>query len=400
MATVADTARNLRESLPIPDALRRLAPHVHLRKNGAERCAPCPKCGGHDRFYITADGKGCACRQCHTQRMDVAGLAAWLLDVPMHEALDVLNGHAPAKSVSVSTDFQSSKSVSVSADFQPAAWRTDASGRVQEAHARLFGDTETAAAARRYLLSRGLAPDTWRAFLIGYERAKVPGTQDWRPAVCWPVTHETTGETVGIRYRFLETHAGKRYTSLYGSRLSGRLFGAQLLWADRTAVLRCLVITEGEINAMSVYQACNAAGVDVLSFGSESQRTLPAWAVSVAQAYGAVLLWIDDTDKAHELARQVPFGYVLRSVQTDAGKQDANARLLDGTLGGLVQTARLRALRDTSRRESVMWQLWDAWKDGTLDAGQVDVGRRLAQELGRMSSWQDMAVLGAHVEES
>ena len=100
MTTIKDAATSLRESLKVEDALRKLAPHVQLHKNGVERCGPCPRCGGDDRFYVTQDGKYCACRQCHTQRMDVVGLVAWYLRVPMHEATDVLNGRSRGRSAS------------------------------------------------------------------------------------------------------------------------------------------------------------------------------------------------------------------------------------------------------------------------------------------------------------
>ncbi len=394
MNTVADTAKTLRESLTVADALRRFAPQVRLHKNGVERCGACPKCGdggkgeASDRFYITVDGKACACRKCHTQRMDVAGMVAWLLGVPMHEALDVLNGHTQAPSV-VTHNVHSEVSPVTDTDSQTSDWRALAAQRSQQAHERLLGDTETAAAARSYLTSRGLTQDTWHAFTLGYERAKVPQSTVWSPAICWPVTHEVTGETVGMRYRFLETQHvqvnGKdkdvRYTSLHGSRTSGRLFGTKLL-CDTVARYRCLVITEGEFNAMSVWQACNVAGVDVLSFGSESQRILPAWAVQVASHYGSVVTWLDDADKARQVSAQLSQAATLRSIHNEDGKEDANVLLLAGTLGGLVQTARLHAVK-TEQRESVLWDLWDAWRAGELDAGQVQVGKQLAQALGK-----------------
>ena len=89
---------------------------------------------------------------------------------------------------------------------------------------------------------------------------------------------------------------------------------------------------------MSVYQCCNDAGIDVLSFGSESQRTLPAWAVDVASRYGAVVTWLDSPEKSIEVSRQLPGAVALRSLHSETGlKLDANARLADGALGGLIQ---------------------------------------------------------------
>lgn len=402
--TVGDAARSLREEYRIADVLRTMTA-VTLRKNGAELCGPCPKCGDggkgdrSDRFYVTQDGKACACRQCHTQRMDVVGLVAWLHKVPMHEALDMLAGRRtsarvrpPTPSVTTVTTVTADSSTQ---DATSQAWRTEAAKLAQRACERLHADTDGARDARQYLLSRGLQPETWAAFGLGYEKARIPGTKGYAPAVSWPVVHEETGETYGVRYRFLQAHAGAdgkeyRYTSLYGSRTTGRLFGVPALpagvllpWDDSPRLhgeaISCLVITEGEFNAMSCWQACHETNIDVLSFGSESQRTLPAWAAEIAARYGAVVVWVDDPQKALQVAQQLPQAKALRSVQEDGQKLDANALLVAGSLGGLIQAARLSVMRE--RRESVLWQLWDV-RD-TLDAGQRIVGQRLALELGR-----------------
>jgi hypothetical protein len=426
--TVGDAARSLREEFKIADVLQRMTA-VTLRKNGAELCGPCPKCGDggkgerSDRFYVTQDGKACACRQCHTQRMDVTGFVAWLHGVSQHEALDMLRGRRTFARVRPAASSPAPTATATETEKPNASnsqtWRTDAARRVQKACERLHADSSGARDARQYLLSRGIQPETWQAFSLGYEKARVPGTEDYRPAVSWPVVHEETGETYGVRYRFLEAQPGAdgkehRYTSLTGTRTGGRLFGVPALpttsvkklteversggrlfgvpalptgvllpWdnADRLhgEAISCLVITEGEFNSMSVWQACHETNVDVLSFGSESQRTLPAWAVTIAQRYGAVVVWVDSADKALQVAQQLPQARALRSVTEDGAKQDANALLVQGQLGGLIQAARLSVMRE--RRESVLWQLWDA-RD-TLDAGQRIVGQSLAHELGK-----------------
>ena len=397
--TIGDTAKALREEYRIADVLRTMA-GVELHKNGAELAGPCPRCGGRDRFYVTADGKSCACRKtnCHTQRMDVVGLVAWLQNVPMHEAVDILAGrrsYSPVRQTATVTSVTSDSSNDSLQDATSADWRKKAALSVLRAQERLYSETDGARAAQAYLLSRGLQPDTWRAFGLGYDRARVPGTKDYAPAVAWPIVHESDGQTYGVRYRFLETQAGAngkqyRYTSLTGTRNTGRLFGVPALpagvleeWdsADRLHAesVSCLCVCEGEFNAMSVWQACAATGVDVLSFGSEAQRSLPAWAIAIASHYGAVIVWVDDTEKAQEVGRQLPQAVALRSLTQDGHKWDSNALLVAGKLGGLVQAARLSVMHD--RRESVLWQLWDA-RD-TLDASQRNVAQRLAAELGK-----------------
>ena len=397
MATVKDTALFLREAYSVPDVLRRFAPHVQLHKNGNELCGACPKCGdggkgaASDRFYITGDRRSCACRQCHTQRMDAAGLVAWIQDVSMHEAVDMLQGHSPTRVVSVSrgneTETRGEYRETRRETEQTREWQESAARRVQAAHKRLLDvNRETAAAAREYLRGRGLTQETWQAFTLGYERKNVPvegGTVE--PAVCWPVIDETSGATVAVRYRFLEAQDVKgkliRYTSTKGSQPSGRMFGAALLPTSGHSE-RCLVVTEGEFNAMSVWQACHTAGVDVLSFGGESQRRLPAWCVELASSYGAVVTWVDRDAVALEVGRQLPNAKELHSRQSETGvKLDANELLVAGTLGGLVQTARLFILRESAQLD-VLRQLTQAWEDGTLDTAQQSVAVKLAAKLG------------------
>ena len=401
--TVKETAQRLREEFSILDVLRTMA-NVTPSRIGAEWHSGCPKCGDDgkgeraDRFRVTQDGKWCACRKCHPLRMDVVGLVAWLQNVPQHEAVDILAGrrsYKPVRQTATVTSVTNDSSKDSSQDATSAKWRSQAARRVQLACERLHADTDGARAARQYLLSRGLQPETWQAFGLGYEKARIPGTKDYAPAVSWPIVHESDGETYGVRYRFLQTHTsadGKecRYTSLYGTRLGGRLFGVPALPAGvllpwdgierlHGEAISCLCVTEGEFNAMSVWQACHETNVDVLSFGSEAQRSLPAWAIAIASHYGAVVVWVDDPAKAQEVAQQLPQAVALRSTQEDGRKWDANALLVAGRLGGLVQAARLSVMRE--RRESVLWQLWDA-RD-TLDASQRSVAQRLAQELGR-----------------
>lgn len=398
MSEVRDVAKDIAQRTDCRELLRRLVPAWVPIERGHARTlhGACPKCGdrGHvdsrrpvDRFYVNRDG--CACNKCHTQRMDAVGLVAWLLDVPMREAVQQLDAGA-LRTVAMASQ---SKSVpSATPDILTPGKQKYAQRLVHAASARL--SSAAGADGRQYLLSRGLQPAVWQAFRLGYtpERRLTKDRKQTAPAIVWPIYHERSQAITAVRFRYsCATPTSDRYDSLKGGfTVGGRLFGAHLLpefegaeWdsVDRlhAEAVRCLVFTEGEINAMSVWQACAATGVDVLSFCSESQHNLPAWAIDVASHYGAVLTWMDDPVKALEVAQQLPQAVALRSVQEDSHKWDANALLVAGKLGGLVQAARLSVMRD--RRESVLWQLWDV-RD-TLDAGQLQVAQRLAQELGR-----------------
>ncbi len=389
-STVKDAALSLRETVSCEDVIARLAPHVTLRSNGRSLCSPCPFCGGDDRFYITPDRRGAACTHCHKARMDVVGLVAWLQDVSMHEAVDILSGHrrydelpAPvSQPVSPRTDENNAYN---------ATWRTKVAAEAQDRHYRLAEDNAGAASARSYLLSRGLSPDTWQAFTVGYqEKTPVPATGDeaqrLAPAISWPICTQD-GSVYGLKFRFLEAQdVGKdkplRYTSRTGTRLADSLFGAQLLYADKTRRYRCLVFCEGEINAMSIWQACNLAGVDVLSFGSEAQTRLPDWAIDYASGYGCVITWLDSPDKAGAVTSQLAHLSCVSSLRSpieDGREADANVCLVSGRLGALIQAKRMQTI-PVAQRESVVWQIWDARH--LLDEAQVRLGQKIAETLG------------------
>ena len=57
--------------------------------------SPCPKCGGHDRFYVhpsMRDPQVCGCRKCHDGTMDVIALVEWMEGCEFQEAVERLDG--------------------------------------------------------------------------------------------------------------------------------------------------------------------------------------------------------------------------------------------------------------------------------------------------------------------
>lgn len=391
MATVKDAALSLREVVTCLDVIERMT-DVQLRETPMQFEGACPKCGDggkgakSDRFYIRKRDGRSACRKCHPKHMDAIGLVAWLHGIPMHAAVDMLAGRIAYSPVAAPVTQPSAPPTDEDNAYN-AAWRAKVATTAQRNYERLLEDTTNAADARSYLLSRGLRPDTWQAFTVGYDRRPVPGNKDAGAvmAISWPICHETDATVYGIKYRYLVAQPSGdktlRYTSLGGTRTAERLFGAQLLFADRTAPLRTLVFCEGEINAMSIWQASNMSGVDVLSFGSESQNKLPSWAISLAARYGSVITWLDDAEKAVEVAaqlRHLPYVTALRSPLRDGRKADANVMLVDGKLGALITSVRLRSLPPDKRRGAIH-DLW--FVRGDLDEAQTDIVRRHAQEL-------------------
>lgn len=388
-----DKIDNLRASLDCRELAQRHG--VDLRKHGAEElCGACPRCGGDDRFYVSRDYA--ACRQCHEKRMDAVGLVAWLHNVSQGQAVAMLDGGVSWRPVA--PVHKVAATVGATVDF--AEYATPILLRAQALLASPEG-----AAARAYLASRGLTPATWRTFGLGCvaSRSLTSDRTQSAPAVCWPVYSHDTHALVALRFRYIcATPTGDRYDSLSGSRTQGHMFGTDVLPAfvlmardedvKDVCTLRCLVCCEGELNAMSVWQACQDTNVDVLSTGSQSVRRLPDWTVQLASRYGATLTWFDEAERAAAIAQQLPGAVAVRSPVQDGKAQDANDVLRRGLLAGLIAKLRLSALRDETLRESVFFQLWDVLHEAqTPDAGVVRVLQELGTELGKTTGgvqWQ------------
>jgi hypothetical protein len=244
---------------------------------------------------------------------------------------------------------------------------------------------------QEYLLSRGLEPRTWLQFGLGYRSdANVPGTEGKlkAPAICLP--WYAGGKLVAVRYRFLTEQNGRKLAAEYGSQFSGHLFGGQALpeWVTmpiedgNNSVQRycTLVIDEGEINAMSIWQTAGDTNVHVLSLGSESAKLNSAM-IAVAKRYGTVIIWADRAEVARELQMAIPKAHSI----TSPNGQDANDLLKSELLGAVMGMARLRACHNEYEREGLLWDLRDAaltWQG--VDVGTAQLIQRVANDLGKI----------------
>src|SRR5690606_24582772 len=170
------------------------------RESSREYSGPCPKCGGTDRFHVRDGEPGRAgwffCRMCHPKRGDAIEFVRWLQGCDFRQAVAILTGKRAAP-------------VAVPGRKAPVPAQDDrrlpdnATIRVQAAQERLLGPD--GAAGRDYLLGRGLLPETWVHFGLGFDPAvPVPGTQgkERAPAIVIP-WHSADGRLVAVRYRFL-----------------------------------------------------------------------------------------------------------------------------------------------------------------------------------------------------
>ena len=203
-------------------------------------------------------------------------------------------------------------------------WQSQALDEVLRAHDALLNKPE-GEPVRKYLLGRGLKPETWQAWVLGAGFVYSPATGQRERVVVCPY-FDGQAQITAVKYRFLSSSL--RYTSRKGSKPD--LYG---LWQ---AVNPVLVVCEGEINAMSVWQVVGE-WVTVVSPGSQSAGRERLKALLNSGGFWRTLVWFDEPESAAEYARLADT--VLSSPSADGVKLDANEMLKRGILGEFINRA-------------------------------------------------------------
>lgn len=325
--------------------------HVELhRESSSEYSGPCPWCGGTDRFHVRADYFCCREGDGHCGRKgDAIAFVQAFHNVDFKEACRMLSGASV-----LPTGGERAKPAR---KVQPAAddsrWNeAKERGRLLTSHNELMaGKTADARAAMAYLAGRGIEQATVAAFKIGYRRIHLPNTFDYTTkresypaqlAVALP-WFDADGKLLAIKYRLAEPHtytalSGKERTENKTSRgaQAGRMFGWQAL--QGSGHCRTLFIAEGELNALSIWQA-SGGSVDVLSAGSEgTTKYLPDDVVALAQRYARRIVWADRTEIADSAAVAIGADSVP-SFKTEKHPKgiDANDLLQSGQLADFLK---------------------------------------------------------------
>lgn len=333
------------------------------RKASGEYEGPCPFCGGSDRLSVRADGW--FCRVC--KPIDPAHGWHSAIDfvqaqkgVDFLGAVELLTGdklEAPVKPISAARKAESNKSAPFDAKrYENALWAAQ-------------GDLDASETAQAYLRGRGLENSTWIAYGVGLAvKAPLPVTNGEQTAPALMIPWYRAGKLIAVRYRFLEKQT---YTNADGKTLStkqtsrgsfrGALFGGQMmpdyvtLPVDQNGrcaeQLRTLILCEGEINTMSIWQVANGWRWDVLSLGSESAK-LSDGAISLAKRYGRVLVWMDRKEVARGLKNDLG-AFANYSPVIDGKEHDANDLLKLGKLGEYLREIRRLACDSDEERQRV-----------------------------------------------
>lgn len=337
------------------DCIPLIGKYSELRKETpSEFAGPCPKCGGTDRLHVKRDGW--FCRQCHEKWGDAIEFVRWMDGDDFTQAVSKLTGwQAEAKTQTQTLPAQPRQPEIKRPEAPTGDWLNKVQTLVQQYQTCLY--SAEGAQGRDYLISRGLSETTWRTFGLGFRPADPdPVNQHKAAAIAMPWVR--AGKVWAVRYRFLQSQSGKRLIAEGGSVFSGGLYGGQGL-LNNFENLRTLVLCEGEINAMSIWQTCFDWRWDVLSLGSES-ATLSDVAVTYAKKFQRVLIWMDRAEIAKKFMAQVPGSLGISSPIIDGKKRDANDMMCDGSLQAFLVKARLAACLSDAERKDFKFNLLDA----------------------------------------
>lgn len=351
------------------------------RESATEQAGPCPKCGGTDRLRVAA--AWWFCRQCHPKRADAIEFMTWLHGYTFREAAAILQGHQPP----TTTERRRPQARRPQA---AAGWNAEQAANALAGYQRALWDDANTLAHDYLEQRRGLTSDTWLTYGLGYRHdTPLPNTWDAakrsyshpaQPAIVIPWYRRQ--ELIALRYRFLQPHTytgidGKERTEKQTSRgaFHGALFGGQAL-ARFCEAKRLLIICEGELNAMSIYQVTHHTAADVVSLGSESQHLTPAM-VDYARQFRRVMLWADRAGIAEQLQAAIPNAFAITSEM--CGGKDANDLLQANHLGGYLSAWRFQMCETPAERVALYYDLWD---DANALQG-IDAGSRAVMEQMR-----------------
>lgn len=316
------------------------------RESPREYSGPCPKCGGSDRFHCTETTW--FCRNCNPlgngKAHDVISLLQWAEGLTFVDACHALSsGYTPTVT-----------HARPAAQAHPVnAWNEQYQiAEARKAHSTLIGQrTDEARAALVYLQGRTIDLTTINAFKIGVRQSSLPGTWDKaKNLLTYPKQasislpwFDQSGALIAVKYRFLADHTytnvgGKMVTNNKTSKgnFSGHVFGWQAIKGPD--VVDTLIICEGEMNCLSIWQAGNGT-IDTLSTGTESMiEHLPQPVIDLAQRYRNVIVWADRREVARAAAAALPGAASMRSHVTPSYPKgmDANDTLKAGLLSDLL----------------------------------------------------------------
>jgi hypothetical protein len=152
------------------------------------------------------------------------------------------------------------------------------------------------------------------------------------PSLTLPYFPRDDKRIMAVRYRRIDPHED-RYINEAGSTV--RLYGLHLLKPSAST----LVVVEGEINAISIWQAGQGLDLTVVSIGGHSLgEQVLADVAELSAGFGRCVVWCDEPEKSQKLRAAVasPSVQMRQSPKPDGKKVDANDMLQRGLLGAFL----------------------------------------------------------------
>lgn len=346
--------------------------HKVAGTQGGEYAGACPFCGGDDRFRVQPERHRWLCRGCGGDR--------WHSPIDYVMRRDNADVRAAAAALSggaaLSTDFipvrpEPCKSTTTTTPL--AVWTDAATRLVDAAEAALW--SPTGARALDWLRSkRGLTDTTIKAARLGLvDRGAQCGL--YAPARGITIPCFVGG---AVQYIKIRTPAGTpRYTSIRGGK-------AALYGLDRLAGLPVVVVTEGEFDALLLWQVAHDL-VDVVTAGSASgqvdDRALPY--LIAARRFVIVT---DNDDAGHRAAAT---WLDLVGTRGTRALPPAGKDITDAWQAGHDLRAWITELVTDAKPVSDLDRAWAAGFDAldrATDAGNTQRAEAIAAELDRLQA--------------
>jgi len=307
---------------------------------GGEYAGPCPFCGGSDRLHVQPRRPGGGrwfCRQCTPRWRDALDYVRRREGAGLHEAVALLTAWA---SLSPLPTPQGISATGEPGRRSKAGWQREAERELRSAQT-LLNDAAGGEPGRAYLSGRAILSAAWQAWGLGYLHAWHPQLATRRPAICLP--WRSGGVIEAVQYRFIPAPGanGDQAADVpKGERFSQRKGGRRVLFGLDLAQGRDgIVLCEGELNALSLWQALAPRGYDVVSWGPQGnilRDQVAAAGSALVDRYRRVIVWADALPLAVEALRLIGAGRRGLAVCSDGGL-DANDRLRRGDLDEFLE---------------------------------------------------------------
>lgn len=294
---------------------------------GGQFNGPCPFCGGTDRFRIQPNHGTYgwfACNQCGKKGNTVD----YLMEKRGYSKRDALQavGWVPKDGSPLQPQIpHSALEERPQWNEPPERWQEGAIGFYQDAQRMLW--SKRGEVALRYLRRRGLKDDTIRKAVLGYNPREHYGTaRDWgRPVFLNKgivIPWFAGGKVWRLTIRDEQVQeGGGRYKQVAGG--SNGLYLADSLKLKRSIV----VMTEGELDALSIAQECGDQ-VAVVATGTTQGSHTPQWVGLLARQERVLIAF--DAEESGEKAVQWWQERLKNARRLRPWWKDANQMLQDG----------------------------------------------------------------------